>query len=117
MNRRGLIRQGLEAILRSTAGEPEAEGPAPLQPEPKRHTSVYLYPSEFELLEEILFRLRREHKVRIKKSDLWRALLHMAGQMLKNSQQAQELAAACAQVGERAGWMEQAEEEAADTVQ
>jgi hypothetical protein len=37
--------------------------------------------------------------------------------MLKNSQQAQELAAACAQVGERAGWMEQAEEEAADTVQ
>ncbi len=109
MDRRKLIRQGLEAILRSTAVEAEEgvgqEAGAP-PAEPKRHTSVYLYPSEFELLEEIIFRLRREHGVRIKKSDLWRALLHLGWQFLKDPERAASFASTCAEVADKRGWEE-----------
>lgn len=109
MDRRKLLRQGLDAVLRSTAveaAEESAEGERRPPPEPKRHTSVYLYPSEFELMEEIIFRLRREHGVRVKKSDLWRALLHLGGRFLKDPEQAGLLADACSQIADKHGWEE-----------
>ncbi len=107
MDRRKLLRQGLDAILRSTAeAEQELSRQPEPPPEPKRHTSVYLYPSEFELLEEIVFRLRREHGVRVKKSDLWRVLLHMGGEFINDPERAPMLAKACEEVVHKHGWEE-----------
>ena len=93
--RRRLLRQGLDAVLRRTLAEEEEPRPPTKRREPKAHTSVYLYPDEFEMLEELIFRLRREHGVRIKKSDLWRALLHMAMAMLNDSERVSVLLSAC----------------------
>lgn len=63
--------------------------------EGKRHTSVYLYPAEFDLLDDMVYDLRRKHGVRIPKTELWRALLHLASTMLADPERVDALLEAC----------------------
>jgi len=121
-DRRKRVKQGLGAVLRRTteqAEEPE-EAPEAAEAEEqqrtprthvklseagrerteqvdteKRHTSVYLYPTEFDLLDDMIYLLRREHGVRIPKTELWRALLHMANRLLEDPERVDELLEAC----------------------
>jgi len=69
-------------------------------PEPKRHTSVYLYPAEFDMLDDLIYDLRRQHGVRLPKTELLRALLHLAHQMLQDPEGVEELLAVCRKVME-----------------
>ena len=69
-------------------------------PEPKRHTSVYLYPAEFDMLDDLIYDLRRQHGVRLPKTELLRALLHLAHQMLQDPERVEELLAVCRKVME-----------------
>ena len=87
--------------VRRAAKKPDSD-PAPpaveeTEPEAgeKRHTSVYLYPSEFDLLDDMIYALRRDHGVRIPKTELWRALLHLAGGLMADPERVDELLAAC----------------------
>jgi len=67
-------------------------------PEPvdaKRHTSVYLHATEFEMLDDMIYALRKEHGMRIPKTELWRALLHLASGMLQDPDRVDELLVAC----------------------
>lgn len=125
-NRKKRVKQGLQAVLKKTmdreaeteeapvAGEPVPEetgrGGRPRtytrlereeeRPDEKRHTSVYLYPSEFEMLDDLIYALRKSHGVRVAKTDLWRALLHIASHMAEDATSAQELVDECARVAE-----------------
>ncbi len=115
-DRRQKVKRGLGAVLRSTtdraeARDAEAEAPvaakraakpapesAPPSEGDKRHTSVYLYPAEFDMLDDMIYELRREHGLRIPKTELWRALLHLAGSMMKDPKRVDDLLAACSSV-------------------
>ena len=66
----------------------------------KRHTSVYLHASEFDLLDDMIYALRRDHGVRIPKTELWRALLHLASGMMADPERVDELLAACSVIAE-----------------
>jgi len=123
-DRKKRVKQGLQAVLKKTMDRegapeetpPESE-PASKQagrrggprtytrlereeerPEDKRHTSVYLYPSEFEMLDDVIYELRKSHGLRVPKTDLWRALLHLASRMAEDPSSAQELVDECARV-------------------
>ena len=81
--------------------------PAPEQPSveatsavagEKRHTSVYLHASEFDLLDDMIYALRRDHGIRIPKTELWRALLHLAAGMMADPERVDELLAACSAI-------------------
>ena len=123
-DRRKRVKQGLQAVLKRTLERDETQEPAAQsgageaatregrQPrsytrlpgrlqEEKRHTSVYLYPSEFELLEDIVYALRKQHGARVAKTELWRALLHIAGRMVEEPERAAELIRECARVSEK----------------
>jgi len=121
-DRRKRVKQGLEAVLKSTtepdraseeappetaAAEEEMAGPGAsasyrtARPVAKRHTSVYLYPAEFEMLDDIIYSMRKNHGIRLAKSDLWRALLYIALRMLDDPERADELLRECGDVGER----------------
>ncbi len=96
------------ASTRRVTRKPEA----PTDPEPpvaqvagedagdKRHTSVYLYPAEFDLLDDMIYALRRDHGMRIPKTELWRALLHLANGMIADPERVDELLAACSAIVE-----------------
>lgn len=86
-------------LRRSFKGAPT--GPDGERPGDKRHTSVYLYPSEFDLLDDTIYALRRDHGMRIPKTELWRALLHLAGGMMADPERVDELLAACSSVLEK----------------
>ena len=66
----------------------------------KRHTSVYLHPSEFDLLDDTIYALRRDHGMRIPKTELWRALLHLAANMVADPDRVDELLTACREISE-----------------
>ena len=66
----------------------------------KRHTSVYLYPSEFDMLDDTIYELRREHGMRIPKTELWRALLYLAAGMMADPERVDDLLAACSAIAE-----------------
>lgn len=84
--------------LKSATDEPQpAEAAAAAE---KRHTSVYLYPSEFDILDDMIYALRRDHDVRIPKTELWRALLHLAADMMADPERVDELLAACSLIRE-----------------
>jgi len=92
-SRRSRVREGLGALLRSTTpGEAAEEQPAP--PQRKRHTSIYLTEEEWSLLQDLEYELTRRHHLRgLKRSDLFRAMLHLAHDQLRTPQQGQRLAA------------------------
>lgn len=120
-DRRKRVKRGLEAVLRSTTEpEPAVEPDQVPQEEdaetvrspgsyrrattprpPKRHTSVYMYPAEFELLDDLLYAVRKNHGMRLPKSDFWRGLLYLAGRMLDDPDRADELLEECARAAER----------------
>lgn len=81
-----------------TDPEPPVAQPAGEDAGDKRHTSVYLYPAEFDLLDDVIYALRRDHGMRIPKTELWRALLHLANGMIADPERVDELLAACSAV-------------------
>ena len=82
---------------RRSGGEPRSYTRiAPPEPvDTKRHTSVYLHATEFEMLDDMIYALRKEHGMRIPKTELWRALLHLASGMLQDPERVDELLVAC----------------------
>jgi len=98
-SRRSRVREGLGALLRSTtSAETAEEQPAP--PRRKRHTSVYLTEEEWSLLQDLEYELTRKHQLRgLKRSDLFRAMLHLAHDHLRTPQHAQRLAAEVRRLG------------------
>ena len=80
--------------------EPQIAEPSGENAGDKRHTSVYLHPSEFDLLDDTIYALRRDHGVRIPKTELWRALLHLAAGMMADPERVDELLAACSLIAE-----------------
>lgn len=79
-------------------GRPRSYSTLRPKEEGKRHTSVYLHPAEFDLLDDMIHDLRRQHGIRIPKTELWRALLHLAGAMLSDPERVDDLLAACSSV-------------------
>jgi len=120
-DRRKRVKKGLEAVLRSTTEPEEAveevpeaaegeEGPPMPRGRPKsyrrrggqgkRHTSVYLYPVEFEMMDDMLYEMRKSHGMRVAKTDFWRALLYTASRMLEDPKRAEEFVAECSRVAQ-----------------
>lgn len=125
-DRKKRVKQGLQAVLKKTMDREAAPEEAPPEPEAgpeetgrrgrprtytrlereeerpedKRHTSVYLYPSEFEMLDDLIYELRKSHGMRVAKTDLWRALLHIASRMAEDPDGAGELVNECVRVAE-----------------
>jgi len=116
-DRRKRVKKGLEAVLRSTTEPEEAveeaegeEAPPMAHGRPKsyrrrgregkRHTSVYLYPVEFEMMDDMLYEMRKKHGMRVAKTDFWRALLYTASRMLEDPKRAEEFVAECSRVAE-----------------
>jgi hypothetical protein len=122
-DRRKKVKQGLQAVLKRTMERDETQEEAPESgaaevetagarhprsytrlptqvQEEKRHTSVYLYPSEFEMLDDIVYALRKNHAARVAKTELWRALLHIAGRMVEDPGRVEELIRECVRMSD-----------------